>query len=128
MAQKKRILVVDDDPDILDVTKCILQGSGYEVWTCDNGRQALAYVAMFQPDLILLDVMLPGIDGYSLQIKLAEETATKGVPVIVITGLGQSKTFFQKFPQVAAFMTKPWEVPSLLRNIETALAGRLQPA
>jgi DNA-binding response OmpR family regulator len=104
-----------------------LERAGYEVDTCDNGRQAWDAIVRFKPELLILDVMLPGIDGYSLQVKLAQEAATKDMPIIVATSLEPAKTLFQKFPQVAAFMTKPFKSEELLENVQMALA-RSRPA
>ena len=117
-----KIMVVDDEPEMLGLLKFTLERAGYEVSTCDNGRQAWDAIIQFKPDLLILDVMLPGIDGYSLQVKLAQESATKDIPIIVLTSLGPAKTLFQKFPQVASFMTKPFGNDELLENVRLALA------
>mgnify|MGYP001608776488 CR=1 FL=1 len=67
--------------------------------------------------------MLPGIDGYSLQIQIAQDAATKDIPIIVLTALEPSKTLFQKFPQVVGFMTKPFRTEELLETVQSALAS-----
>jgi DNA-binding response OmpR family regulator len=118
----KKVMVIDDEPEMLNLVKFTLERGGFEVATCDNGRQAWDAILGFKPDLLILDVMLPGIDGYSLQIKLAQETATKDMPIIVLTALEPAKTLFQKFPQVVGFMTKPLKSEELLENVQTALA------
>ncbi|MFA6004242.1 MAG: response regulator [Elusimicrobiota bacterium] len=118
----KKVMVIDDEPEMLNLVKFTLERGGLEVATCDNGRQAWDAIAQFKPDLLILDVMLPGIDGYSLQIKLAQESSTKDMPIIVLTALEPAKTLFQKFPQVVCFMTKPFKTEELLENVQTALA------
>ena len=118
----KKVMVIDDEPEMLNLVKFTLERGGFEVGTCDNGRQAWDAIVAFKPDLLILDVMLPGIDGYSLQIKLAQELATKEMPIIVLTALEPAKTLFQKFPQVVGFMTKPFKTEELLENVQTALA------
>jgi DNA-binding response OmpR family regulator len=117
-----RIMAIDDEPEMLSLVKFTLERAGYEVGTCDNGRQAWDAIIQFKPELLILDVMLPGIDGYSLQVKLAQEAATKDMPIIVLTSLEPAKTLFQKFPQVAGFMTKPFKPEELLENVQMALA------
>ncbi|MCX5795777.1 MAG: response regulator [Elusimicrobia bacterium] len=122
-----RIMAVDDEPEMLSLVKFTLERAGYEVRTCDNGRQAWDAIIQFKPELLILDVMLPGIDGYSLQVKLAQEPATKDMPIIVLTSLEPAKTLFRKFPQVAGFMTKPFKPEELLETIAMALARDQRP-
>jgi len=122
----KKVMVIDDEPEMLNLVKFTLERAGYEVGTCDNGRQAWDAINQFKPDLLILDVMLPGIDGYSLQVKLAQESSTKEMPIIVLTSLEPAKTLFQKFPQVASFMTKPFNPEELLENVRLALARQPQ--
>jgi len=117
----KKVLVIDDEADMLNVVKHCLSKAGYEVSTCDNGRNAWDTILQSRPDLLLLDVMLPGMDGYSLQIKLAENDFTKEIPIIVFTALEPSKTLFQKFPQVKGFMTKPFKTEALLQSVENTI-------
>jgi len=122
----KKVMVVDDEPEMLNLVKFTLERGGFEVGTCDNGRQAWDAIIQFKPDLLILDVMLPGIDGYSLQVKLAQESATKDMPIIVLTSLEPAKTLFQKFPQVVGFMTKPFKTDELLENVQAAVARQPQ--
>ncbi|MCX5790298.1 MAG: response regulator [Elusimicrobia bacterium] len=117
----KKVLIIDDEPEMLNLVRFTLERAGYEVSTCDNGRQAWDTIVKTSPDLLILDVMLPGIDGYSLQIKISQDDLTKGIPVIVLTALEPSKTLFQKFSQVAGFMTKPFKTEALLDNVQKAI-------
>ena len=116
----KKVLVIDDEPETLSLVKSALEPAGFEVHTCDNGRQAWEEIAKVKPDVLVLDVMLPGIDGYALQIKIASEPATKDLPVVVLTALEPAKTIFQKFPQVVGFMTKPFKPEELLKTVQDA--------
>ena len=118
----KKVLVIDDEPEMLNLVRYTLERAGYEVSTCDNGRQAWDVIIKTNPDLLILDVMLPGIDGYSLQIKISKDNATKNIPIIVLTALEPSKTLFQKFTQVAGFMTKPFKTEELLKTVQDASA------
>ncbi len=117
----KKVLVIDDEPEMLNLVKFTLEHGGFEVSTCDNGRQAWDAITNLKPDLLILDVMLPGIDGYSLQLKIAQNDSTKALPIIVITALEPSKTLFQKFPQVVGFMTKPFKTDELLDLVQSAI-------
>ena len=117
----KRILVIDDESDMLNLIRYTLEHVGYEVTTCDNGRDAWDALLKTKPDLLLLDVMLPGVDGYSLQLKISQDDATKNVPIIVLTALEPSKTLFQKFSQVRGFMTKPFRTDALVEAVEKAI-------
>jgi two-component system alkaline phosphatase synthesis response regulator PhoP len=114
----KKVLVVDDEPEMLNLMKFTLEQGKYEVVTCDTGRNAWAAIIDNKPDLILLDVMLPGIDGYSLQIKISQDDLTKGIPIVIMTALEPSRTLFKKFEQVKGFMTKPFKTDDLLQKVE----------
>lgn len=117
----KKILVVDDEREILELIHLVLEQAGYQAVSCDSGRQAWDVVQREKPDLIILDVMLPGIDGYSLQTRLSQEESTQNIPIIVLTALEPSKTLFKKFSQVKAFIPKPFKKEELLANIRSAL-------
>jgi DNA-binding response OmpR family regulator len=117
----KKVLVIDDEPEMLDLVKYTLEKGGFEVSTCDNGRHAWDEIMRIKPDLLVLDVMLPGIDGYSLQIKISQDASTKDLPIVVLTALEPSKTLFQKFPQVVGFMTKPFKTEDLLQTVTQAV-------
>ena len=119
----KKVLVVDDEPEMLNLVKFTLEHGGFEVSTCDNGRLAWDAITKVKPDLLILDVMLPGIDGYSLQLKISKDNATKNMPIIVLTALEPSKTLFQKFTQVVGFMTKPFKTDELLEAAQRAVAN-----
>ncbi|MBI4055171.1 MAG: response regulator [Elusimicrobia bacterium] len=116
----KTILVIDDEPEILDLVRISLERESYRCATCSSGRLAWETIQQEKPDLIILDVMLPGIDGYSLQLKMSQDENTKKIPIIVLTALEPSRTLFRKFPQVSAFMTKPFRAEELLENVRTA--------
>ena len=121
----KKVLVIDDEPEMLSLVKFTLEQGGFEVHTCDNGRTAWDEIAKVKPDVMILDVMLPGIDGYSLQLKLSQDPSTKDLPIVILTALEPSKTLFQKFPQVAGFMTKPFKTEELLKTVKSAVEGRV---
>jgi len=118
----KKILVIDDELEMLNLVKFTLERGGFEVSTCDNGRNAWDAITKVKPDLLILDVMLPGIDGYSLQLKISKDNSMKNMPIIVLTALEPSKTLFQKFTQVVGFMTKPFKTEELLEAVQSAVS------
>jgi len=125
----KKVLVIDDEPEMLSLIRFTLEQGGYEVVTCDNGRHAWNAILQNKPAMLVLDVMLPGIDGYSLQIKISQDEHTKDIPIVVLTALEPSKTLFKKFPQVVGFMTKPFNTDELLAKVvETIGKANPEPA
>jgi DNA-binding response OmpR family regulator len=98
---------------------------GHQVRICDNGREVLDVLHSYKPDLLILDVMLPGIDGYSLANQITENAETRRMPIIVLSALEPSRTMFQKFSQVKAFLTKPFNTDDLMESIKTALDNKL---
>lgn len=120
----KKILVIDDEPEMLNLVKYTLEHGGFAVSTCDSGRHAWDQILSVKPDVLVLDVMLPGVDGYSLQVKISQDPATKDLPIVVLTALEPSRTLFQKFPQVVGFMTKPFKPEDLLKIVQSAVERR----
>jgi CheY-like chemotaxis protein len=82
-----KILVVDDDRIIIEVLGQSLSLAGYEVITAADGEQGLEYARKLDPDLILLDVMMPKLDGYSVCTQLKQDPATRLIPIIILTAL-----------------------------------------
>ncbi|MCX7022349.1 MAG: response regulator [bacterium] len=80
-----RVMVVDDDPDIRSIVKTIFEGDNYTVQTCPSGEEALEQVKVFNPELIILDVMMPGMDGYHVCSELKKDFETAHIPVILLT-------------------------------------------
>lgn len=85
MADRKRILVADDDPDLIDLLKLDLGAEGYEVLTAVNGKDALQMAMSEKVDLILLDVMMPYIDGYHVAYELTSKLGAKCPKIVIIT-------------------------------------------
>jgi two-component system alkaline phosphatase synthesis response regulator PhoP len=82
---KDKILVIDDEKDILDLVEYNLKQNGYKVSCVVSGEEALDAASSFMPDLILLDLMLPGIDGFDVCKELKSHTDTRDIPVIMLT-------------------------------------------
>ena len=83
----ERILIVDDEPRNRELLKVMLSPDGFVLTTAASGEEALAIVAQQPPDLILLDVMMPGMDGYEVALRIKSDLSTKNIPVIMVTAL-----------------------------------------
>ena len=90
MTKKNRILIVDDDKTSLMVLLDILQQQDYSLNIAKKGTEALKNAAKYMPDLILLDILLPDMDGYEVLAQLQKDDSTKKIPVIFISGLNES--------------------------------------
>lgn len=119
-----KILVVDDDLEISSLVQYTLESVGHTIKVCDNGREVLDAIKEFSPELLVMDVMLPGIDGYSLTTKISESPETAAIPIIVLSALEPSRSMFGKFTQVNAFLTKPFNTDDLLDAVKNALSKK----
>jgi len=128
---RSKILLVDDDPDILETTKVALERADYEVLTATNGLEALGSVRISRPDLILLDVMLPGENGYRVARTIREDEDA-GVydrrnRIILVTARDLSndlerEELFGDFARPDRVVYKPFELEDLLQQIEELLS------
>ncbi|MFC5302808.1 response regulator [Azospira restricta] len=87
MTSAKHVLVADDDPRNRKLIETLLRAEGYAVHSVDSGQDALAAVAAAVPDLILLDLMMPGMDGFEVVRRLAADAATRNIPIVMVTAL-----------------------------------------
>jgi twitching motility two-component system response regulator PilG len=118
----KRILVVDDDENILHLERTILEQKGFEVTTADGGVEALRLVSEQRFDLILLDVMMPEIDGFAVCRKIKEDPAHKDIPVIFLTAKGGGDALAEGFESGAVmYINKPFTANKLLTIVNTML-------
>ena len=83
----KTILIVDDEPDAIDFAKEVLEGEGYAVITASNGTQGLAKMRSEKPDLVVLDVQMPEMDGFEVFREMKKDEALKALPVVMLTGI-----------------------------------------
>jgi DNA-binding response OmpR family regulator len=119
----KHVLIIEDEPNIIEAISFILSRDGWEVDTHSNGQTALAAVRAKRPDLVILDVMLPGMSGYDILKALRAESATRDLPVMVLTARGQTKDREMAEKMGAdRFMTKPFSNTEM-RDAVRALAG-----
>lgn len=119
----KKILLVDDDPDLLVVLRAALSRAGYEVACAADGEEALEKVRSELPDLIVLDLMMPKLDGYSVHRKLKEDPRTAGIPVVVLTAYGNLEEFVQvrKDLRIAAYLEKPVSMAKFMETLSKVL-------
>ena len=120
MAEKKRILVVDDEPQITRVLRTALTGSGYEVRTADDGHSGLRLAREWLPDLVITDVSMPNMSGIELCRQLRAEST---LPVIVLSVKGEEKTKVEALDAGADdYVTKPIGMDELLARVRRNLA------
>jgi DNA-binding response OmpR family regulator len=119
---KKRILIVDDEEDILIVLKFRLEANNYEVLTASDGQEGLNKARTEKPDLIILDLMLPKLDGYKVCRMLKFDESYKVIPIIMFTARVQQKDEeLGKEMGADAYVTKPFEPEILLEKIRQLL-------
>ena len=123
-----RILVVEDDPDIRMILRAVLQREGYSVLTAADGEEGLKAVEAFMPDLILLDVMMPKMDGRQLCKLVKSNTRTSQIPIIMLTAMGEADDKILGLDLGANdYITKPYEQRELLMRVRNLLDwGKLQ--
>jgi CheY-like chemotaxis protein len=117
----KCILVVDDDRIVVELAKRTLEGKGYEVMTAQDGEEALLVLARKIPDLIMLDVHMPKMDGYTFIMKKSKDPAIAKIPVIVLTAEAKTEPLFKRHG-VKNYLIKPFNTEDLLNKIQ-AIVG-----
>jgi len=118
-----KIMIVDDERDIVLVIKMSLEKYGYQTCEAYDGIEALEKIKTEKPDLVLLDLMMPRLDGHSVNLRLKENPETAGIPVIVITGKGHLKELLEIREElsVAAYLEKPFKVTTLIEKVKEIL-------
>ena len=89
MAGKKKVLVIDDEPDAIEFARAVLEEAGYDVLSAEDGKKGLEIAKDSPPGLVLLDLEMPGQLGYWILTELRETPTTKDVPVVIVTGIAQ---------------------------------------
>ena len=116
-----RILIVDDERDFVELVQFRLAGLGYEFIVANDGVQALSQARQFKPNLILLDILLPDLDGLSVCEILRRQPSTKKIPIIFMSALSSDVTKRTVAMHAEDFFTKPLDLPRLERRIADLL-------
>ena len=118
----KRILIADDEPNIVASLEFLMEQAGFEVRTAADGHEALALAASFAPDLVLLDVMMPGKSGYEVCQHLKADAATRHVKVVMLSAKGRDVEVAKGIELGAdAYVTKPFSTRELAAQIRALL-------
>ena len=118
-----RILVIDDEPPIRDILKFQLEAAGFQVTCAETGEEGLQKVEQESPDLVLLDLMIPGVDGLEVCRRLKAAYGSRHIPVIMLTARGELDEKLQGLENGANdYVTKPFSMPELLMRVRNVLA------
>ncbi len=120
MKQRPRILLVDDDADLVAVMKGVLESKAYEVIAAYNGKEGLEKAKKEKPDLIILDIMMPVMDGFDFADQFGKDPTLSKIPVIALTSFSQS--LGQPFAfEVSEYVQKPLKPKDLIAKVEARL-------
>ena len=117
------ILIIDDDPNIIELLSVNLLASGYEIMTAVDGKDAQAKILQRMPQLIVLDIMMPEIDGWELCKWIRDDSLLKDMKIIILTAKGteKDKLIGREILQADEYMTKPFDIDELKKNVERLL-------
>lgn len=122
MSDKKRILIVEDEPDVVETLKVFFQESGYETIIANDGQEGFAKAESEKPDLITLDISMPGESGVKMYRNLIGNDSTKEIPVIIVTAAPAELQGFIKrmktFPDPAGYFEKPVNREELIAKVK----------
>lgn len=119
------ILVVDDEPDVLEIVRFRLERDGFRIVTASDGRQGLATALAGNPDLVVLDVMMPGLDGFEVLYQMKNNPKTKDTPVVMLTAKTDMSSISKGWSMDADnYVTKPFNVDELAKTIKNVLIYR----
>jgi adenylate cyclase len=119
----KVILVVDDDPDIVKIVELRLAANGYEVHTAHTGEEGLSKCKLIKPDAVILDLMMPDMDGSTVAHEMKDDPATSNIPVIFLTGAVKASEV-PKSHKIGGqyFLAKPFKAEDLLKMLQVVLS------
>lgn len=123
----KKILAVDDEKHIVRLVQINLEKEGYEVITANTGREALEKVAAEKPDLVIMDVMMPEMDGLEALAALKNDEATANIPIIMLTAKAQDADVFRGWQTGAdLYLTKPFNPMELVTFVKRIFQGQTE--
>jgi CheY-like chemotaxis protein len=117
-----KVLVVDDEEQVLELVASLLEAQNHQVTKATDGEQALRQVATDRPDLVLLDIMMPGVDGATVAQRLREAPETAEIPIVFLTGLVDANEMKKRGPRIGGqyFLAKPFDAERLYQVLELA--------
>jgi DNA-binding response OmpR family regulator len=119
---RKRILVVDDDPELVELVSFNLKQAGYAIGTASNGLEAIKKARSLEPDLILLDVMMPELDGFAVCEILRRDSTTASIPIVMLTAIsGELGRLAGLDSGATDFLSKPFSPRMLVARIDNLL-------
>lgn len=120
----KKILIVDDEPNIVVPLQFLMEQNGYRVISAASGEQALELIATFRPDLILLDIMLPDLDGYEVCQNVRENPDQRGTKILFISAMGREMDIVKGMSLAAdGYITKPFAIADVVAQVNELLKG-----
>lgn len=123
---KKKVLLVDDDADLSKMLKMRFEAEGYEFMSAYDGKEMLELLKIKKPDAILLDIMLPGMDGYSALREMRKDERYSNIPVIILSAKEKKKVGdLFALEHIAFFIEKPFEIKDLLEKIRISLGDKV---
>ena len=120
----KQILCIEDEPEMIDLIRLILERRGFNVQGAAGGMEGIKKIRELLPDLVLLDLMMPDMDGWEVYQQMKADEATRGIPVIVVTAKAQSidKVLGLHIAKVDDYIAKPFSPQELLDSVEKVFA------
>ena len=130
LKNKKKVVCVEDEPEIIDLIRLILGRKGFDLTGATGGLEGLDAIRRVKPDLVLLDLMMPDMDGWEVYQQMKADPELKHIPVIVVTAKAQSidKILGLHIAKVDDYVTKPFGPQELLQSVERVLAAKAQAA
>jgi two-component system phosphate regulon response regulator PhoB len=129
MPQKKHVLIVDDEEDILELIRYNLSKEGFDVHCVTSGEEGLSYARKTHPDVIILDLMLPGVDGLDVCKQLKAERQTQDIPIIIVTAKGEEADVVLGLELGADdYISKPFSPRVVSARVKSVLRRRLKPS
>jgi DNA-binding response OmpR family regulator len=122
--EKKKVVCIEDEPEMIDLVKLILGRKGFDLIGAMGGREGLEAVRRVKPDLVLLDLMMPDMDGWEVYQQMKADEELSNIPVIVVTAKAQSidKVLGLHIAKVDDYVTKPFGPQELLQSVERVLS------
>jgi two-component system response regulator VicR len=130
MADKRRILCIEDEPEMIDLIRLILERRGFEVLGAVGGQEGLDAVRREKPELVLLDLMMPDVDGWEVYRQMKADEELKDIPVVVVTAKAQSidKVLGLHIAKVDDYVTKPFGPGDLLESVDRVFKKQAESA